>query len=145
MIGSELKTGVLRKYGRQFLIILLFEGLTSFMIVTLASGFIGTIILGDKVLAWSFAILLGAIASATAPAATTDVIWEYKTRGPLTRTILGLVALDDALALLLFAFASSFAGRMLGQESGSAGWILVKPVLEIGSSLLLEGEGLVSF
>ncbi|PIR65292.1 MAG: hypothetical protein COU52_05035, partial [Candidatus Omnitrophica bacterium CG10_big_fil_rev_8_21_14_0_10_43_8] len=44
---------------------------------------------------WALGLLLGAIASATAPAATTDVLWEYKARGPLTTTVLGIVALDD--------------------------------------------------
>ena len=54
-------------------------------------------------------LLFGAIASATAPAATANVLWEYKTRGPLTAAVLAIVALDDALALLLYRGAATGA------------------------------------
>jgi NhaP-type Na+/H+ or K+/H+ antiporter len=59
-------------------------------------------------------LVLGAIASATAPAATVNVLWEYKTRGPLTAAILAIVALDDALALLLYRGASTGAKVLVG-------------------------------
>lgn len=62
-------------------------------------------------------LVLGAICSATAPAATTDVLKEYRTRGPLTTTVLGIVAMDDAVALILYAIASTIAAPLLGGQS----------------------------
>ncbi|MCA9400592.1 MAG: cation:proton antiporter [Candidatus Omnitrophica bacterium] len=141
MIGGELKQSVLKKYGRQFITILLFEGLVSFICVTLIIGFIGSIILKDPSLAWGLALLLGAISSATAPAATTDVLWEAKAKGPLTTTVFGIVALDDALALTLFAAASTFATRLLGISHESLLVSLLHPVYEIGGAVLI---GLIS-
>lgn len=136
MIGGELKLDVLAKYGRQFIIILLAEGMAAFIIVTLLVGFIGMIFIHDPKIVWSLAILLGAISSATAPAATTDVLWEYKTKGPLTRTVLGIVALDDGLALLLFAIASSVATSLMGKSMNLLESIFV-PLYEVAGSLML--------
>ncbi|MBZ0165645.1 MAG: cation:proton antiporter, partial [Candidatus Omnitrophica bacterium] len=99
MIGGEIKRSVLMKYGRKFLIILLYEGLSAFLLVFLAIGILGSLIFGRPEVIWPLALLLGAIASATAPAATTDVLWELRSRGPLTAIILGIVAMDDALSL----------------------------------------------
>jgi Kef-type K+ transport system membrane component KefB len=64
-------------------------------------------------------LLLGAIASATAPAATANVLWEYKTRGPLTAAVLAIVALDDALALLLYRGAATGAKALMGTGQSS--------------------------
>jgi CBS domain-containing protein len=64
-------------------------------------------------------LVLGAIASATAPASTVNVLWEYKTRGPLTAAVLAIVALDDALALLLYRGAATGAKALLGTVDGS--------------------------
>jgi len=94
------------------------------------------IFISDARIAWSLAILLGAISSATAPAATTDVLWEYKTKGPLTRTVLGIVALDDGLALFLFAIASSVATSLMGSTLNLVESILV-PLYEVAGSLML--------
>jgi Kef-type K+ transport system membrane component KefB/predicted transcriptional regulator len=136
MIGGELKMDVLSKFGKQFLIILFAEGLAAFVVVTLLIGFIGMIFIHDAKLVWSLAILLGAISSATAPAATTDVLWEYKAKGPLTRTVLGIVALDDGLALLLFAIASSVAASLMGDSLNILESIFT-PIYEIVGSLML--------
>ncbi|UCC96178.1 MAG: cation:proton antiporter, partial [Candidatus Omnitrophota bacterium] len=78
---------------KQFINILLSEGLVAFLAVSFFVGIAGTFLFGDWRLSWALGLLLGAIASATAPAATTQVLREYKTRGPLTRTVLGIVAL----------------------------------------------------
>jgi len=64
-------------------------------------------------------LILGAVASATAPASTVNVLWEYKTRGPLTAAVLAIVALDDALALLLYRGAATGAKALLGTADGS--------------------------
>jgi Kef-type K+ transport system membrane component KefB/predicted transcriptional regulator len=137
MIGGELKKDVLAKYGKQFIYILLFEGIAAFVAVSLLVGFIGTLLFKDWRVAWSLGLLLGAIASATAPAATTEVLREYKTRGPLTRTVLGIVAMDDGLALLLFAIAFSIAGSLSGNSHANALRTFINPLYEIGLSIII--------
>lgn len=141
MIGGELKKEVLLRYGRQFINILLFEGIAAFLAVSLFVGILGTVLFGDWKFAWSLGLLLGAISSATAPAATTEVIREFKTKGPLTRIVLGIVAMDDALALFLFAIASSIAGSLSGNAQEGALRIFVNPLYEIGTSIII---GIVS-
>ena len=137
MIGGELKREVLLKYGKQFINILLFEGITAFVVVAVSVGIVGGLLFGDWKLSWALGLLLGAIASATAPAATTEVLREYKTRGPLTRTVLGIVALDDGLALLLFAIAVSIAGSLIGNIHESVLRTFIHPLYEIGGSIAI--------
>ncbi|MBU2541643.1 MAG: cation:proton antiporter [Candidatus Omnitrophica bacterium] len=139
MIGGELKREVLTKYGKQLINILLFEGIAAFLAVSILVGVIGTLLFGDWRFAWALGLLLGSIASATAPAATTEVLREYKTRGPLTRTVLGIVALDDGLALLLFAIASSVAGSLIGNVHSGFSRIFINPLYEIGMSITIGG------
>ena len=136
-IGGELKLPELRRRGRQFLSILFSEGIGAFIMVGGATGILIWLITGDTKIAIAQGLLLGAISTATAPAATVSVIWEYKTRGPLTNTLLAIVALDDGLGLLLFGFASSMAGVLLSGGSLTIGAILGTPVYEIIASILL--------
>lgn len=83
---------------------------------------------------------MGAISSATAPAGTTDVLWEYRTKGPVTQTLLAIVALDDSLSLLLFAFAASVANVLLGLEGAQSFLALLeRPVYEIAGSIVVGG------
>ncbi|MFQ6034790.1 MAG: cation:proton antiporter [Sedimentisphaerales bacterium] len=125
MIGAELQADVFRKYGKQFFIILFSEGIGAFMLVAIGASIVAWFLLSSmhpdgieptNILYISIAmgLVLGAIASATAPAATVNVLWEYKTRGPLTATVLAIVALDDALALLLYRGAATAAKALLG-------------------------------
>jgi len=139
MIGGELKHNVLRIYGKQFISILLFEGLCAFAFVTITIGLIGTYFFNNAHLGWAIGLLFGSIASATAPAATTDVLWEYRTRGPLTTTVFGIVALDDALSILLFSISASFATKILGTSSESIWVALLHPLYEIGGAIILGG------
>ncbi len=118
IIGGELKKEVFLKYGKRFMCILLCEGITPFLLVTLFIGIVGSFLFGAGPFPWALGLLLGAIASATDPATTSSVLREYKTRGPLTSTILGIVVLDDALALLLFAMACSIVEILLGSSVG---------------------------
>lgn len=136
MIGGELKGDVFRRYGKQFIAILMAEGLAAFFSVCILVGTLGSLIFGNSAYYWALGFLLGAIASATAPAATTDVLWEYKTRGPLTTTVLGIVALDDGLALMLFALASSFAPVLLGAHASFFSAI-TRPIYEIGMGIII--------
>ncbi len=142
MIGGELKVSTLKKYGRQFLYILFFESLGAFFLVGLLVFVVAFIILQNIVLALVIALLLGSISAATAPASTTDVLWEYKTKGPLTSTVLGIVALDDILALLLFAVCSSVSTIFLGKQDGNILSELLNLGYEVGAAVLVgAGSG----
>lgn len=129
MVGGELKHSVFKRYGRQFFIILISEGLTAMLLVSLFTTlYTGNLALG---------ILLGALASATAPAATVDVLWEYHARGPLTATILAIVALDDGLSLILYGFALAFADLIVMGSSLNWKVMLFKPLMEILFSVII--------
>ena len=137
MIGGELRFDVFRRHGKQLMIILLSEGVTAFLVVSLAV----------TLLAWPFmgmlpsialGLVLGAIASATAPAATVDVLWEYKTRGPLTTTVFAIVALDDGLALMLYGVASSIAKTLIGHgREGGLSASLLHTAYELFGAVIL--------
>ncbi len=135
MIGGELKREVFARYGRQFIYILFSEGLTAFIFVSIFVFIVAQFFIKELSLVLALSLLLGAIASATAPAATTDVLWEYRSRGPLTTTVLGIVALDDGLSLFLFAIVSSIALGITGRGgSGLLGSIFL-PMYQIFGSL----------
>ncbi|MHC4747248.1 MAG: cation:proton antiporter domain-containing protein [Planctomycetota bacterium] len=119
MIGGELRGDVFKKYGKQFFVILFSQGFGAFLLVSAGSSLVSWFITGNLRLSVAIGLVLGAIASATAPAATVNVLWEYKTRGPLTAAILAIVALDDALALLLYRGASMGAEVLVGTGHGS--------------------------
>ena len=119
LIGSELKISVLKKYGKQFVGILLFEAIVPFFVVSILVTFISYAFTKNLAISISLGLILGSISSATAPAATTDVLRENRTRGPLTTTVLGIVAMDDAVALILYAIASSIASSLLGATGGT--------------------------
>jgi len=143
-IGGELKLDIFKQYGKQFIIILVSEGVFAFMVVGVLTGLGTYYFTRDPNQSIALGVLLGAISSATAPAATVDVLWEYKTRGILTKTILAIVALDDGLALLLYGFAGSLAAVFVGSASNN--WIinLLTPFWEIFGAIALGiGIGLV--
>ena len=134
-IGSEFRVSALRKTGRQATVIAIFQALTATALVD--GALIGLhFALGDEVLPISTCLILGAIATATAPAATLMVINQYKARGPLTDILLPIVALDDAVGLIVFAVSKGIAKALI---SGSVSIVsmLVNPTIEIVASLLL--------
>ena len=131
MIGGELHRNVFKKYGRQFMVILLAEGIGAFVAVALGVGTIAFFLTGNASSSVALGLVLGAIASATAPAATVDVLWEYKTRGILTTTVLAIVALDDGLGLILYSLASSVALQLTGLDTSSGITSLLHAVYEI--------------
>jgi Kef-type K+ transport system membrane component KefB/predicted transcriptional regulator len=143
-IGQELKLDIFRRYGKQFIVILVSEGVFAFLAVGLLTAVAAYFIGNDLHHSIAMGVVLGAISSATAPAATVDVLWEYKTRGILTRTILAIVALDDGLSLLLYGFAASLAAVLLGGGYGSWATNLLMPFWEIlGAVALGLGIGLI--
>jgi len=130
MIGGQLRAEVFRKYGKQFFIILFSQGIGAFLLVTVGSSAVAWFVTRDLFSSIAVGLVLGAIASATAPAATVNVLWEYKTRGPLTAAILAIVALDDALALLLYRGAATGARALMGTGQDSV----------LSATLILLGE-----
>ena len=133
-IGNEFRLSQLKETGRQAAVIGVLQALVAMVLVDAA--LLGLHLLMPDVLSAPAAITLGAIATATAPAATLMVVRQYKARGKLTDLLLPIVALDDAVGLV--AFAVSF-GVATALHSGSVNLlsILVEPLLEIVGSLLL--------
>ena len=135
LIGGELKRDVFVKFGKQVFAILIFEGLTAFFLVGLLS--FGLMLCFYE---WQTALavgsVLGAICAATDPASTVNVLWEYRTRGPLTTMLTAIVALDDALALVLYITSVSLAGVLMGQQhDGGILTIIFHALYEIIGSL----------
>ena len=134
-IGSEFRVSALRKTGRQATVIAIIQALTATLFVDAA--LIGLhFLLGEEKLPISTCLILGAIATATAPAATLMVVNQYKARGPLTDMLLPVVALDDAVGLIVFAVSKGIAKAFVsGQISVIS--VLVNPAIEIIASLAL--------
>ena len=129
-MGSHLRFDQLRRLGRSITFILIFEAFGTFLLVTA-----GMYMLTDSLIT---ALIFGALASATAPAATVDVLAEYDAAGPLTTTMLAVVGLDDAVALLLYSGAAALAESMLvGSGMPALGSVVALPLVEIGGSLVL--------
>ena len=129
-MGSHLRFSEIRRLGVSILLILLFESIGTFLLVST----------GIYVITHSLhtALIFGALSSATAPAATVDVLAEYDAKGPLTTSLLAVVGLDDAISLILCSLASSLAfSSLTGSGMPSALQLLELPVFEIFGSLVL--------
>ena len=133
-IGNEFRLSQIKKIGRQATIVGIIQAVTATILVDVC--LIGMHFLMPDVLSLPAAITLGAIAAATAPAATLMVVRQYKAKGKLTDILLPVVALDDAVGLVLFSISFGAAKAM---QSGTADFtaILVEPLLEIALSLAL--------
>lgn len=133
-IGNEFRVEDLRKTGHQALIIGIFQALAATLVVDLA--LFGLHLAMPNVLSLPQVLTLGAIATATAPAATLMVVRQYKAHGPLTKLLLPIVALDDAVGLIVFAVSFGIAKTLVVGKVDLIS-ILVNPFIEIICSLLL--------
>ncbi len=133
-IGSEFRMEDLKKIGKQAFGIGIFQALVATLFVDIAL-YIVHLIIPDK-LTMPHVITLGAIATATAPAATLMVVRQYKAKGPLTKLLLPIVALDDAVGLIVFAVSFGIAKTLI---SGNIDFvsIFINPLVEIAASLTL--------
>ncbi|MDD5697651.1 MAG: cation:proton antiporter [Victivallaceae bacterium] len=131
LVGGELKIDTFRKYARQFTAILFGEGLAAFLLVGLAAFLLIRMETHSITAGLAGAVVLGAIASATDPASTIDVLWEYRSKGVMTTAIIAIVALDDALAMTLYGLGSSTA-KLVTSHSGS----LLLSLGHIGNELI---------
>lgn len=133
-IGNEFRLEDLKKTGHQATTIGILQALAATLMVD-ACLFLVHLIIPDK-FTLPQVITLGAIATATAPAATLMVVRQYKAKGPLTKLLLPIVALDDAVGLVVFAVSFGIA-RTLQSGAVDLVSILANPLVEIACSLLL--------
>jgi len=133
-IGSEFRLDDLKKTGKQAFVIGIFQALVATLVVDLALLAVH-FIMPDK-LSVPQLLVLGSIATATAPAATLMVVRQYKAKGPLTKLLLPIVALDDAVGLIIFAVSFGIAKTILSGNIDLIS-ILVNPIVEITCSLIL--------
>ena len=133
-IGNEFRLSDLKKIGKQAFVIGIFQALVATLFVDLA--LLAVHLMMPEKLTLAQTLTLGAIATATAPAATLMVVRQYKAKGPLTSLLLPIVALDDAVGLVAFAVSFGIAKTLV---SGTVDLIsiLVNPLVEIVCSLLL--------
>lgn len=133
-IGNEFRLSQLKKTGKQATVIGIVQAVFTTLLVDVA--LIGLHFLIPDKLPLPSAIILGAVASATAPAATLMVVRQYKAKGPLTDILLPIVALDDAVGLILFAASFGVAKSLLSGHVDIIS-IILEPLLEIILSLVL--------
>ena len=132
-IGNEFRLSQLKLMGKKAVIVGIFEATTATVVVDIALITLHFIYPG--IISLSSAITLGAIAAATAPAATLMVVKQYKADGPLTKLLLMVVAIDDAVGLVLFAVSYGVANAF-EQGSLSVFNVLIDPLIEIILSLI---------
>ena len=133
-IGNEFRLSQLKHIGKQAVVIGIFQAVTATVLVDAA--LIGIHFIIPEKFPLPAAIVLGAVASATAPAATLMVVRQYKAKGPVTNILLPIVALDDAVGLVLFAVSFGIA-KALHLGNADIVSIIVEPILEVILSLLL--------
>ena len=143
-IGGTLDLEHMRRLGRSIVVITAFQATAAFLVTALGVSLVFPLIaasLGQTELfvgmILPLAILLGAISTATAPAATLAVVHEANARGPFTTVLLGVVALDDGLCIVFYALAAGVAGALLGGREVSVLSSLGQPALHIGLSVVI--------
>ena len=134
-IGNEFRLAHLKETGKTATVIGVIQALMATLLVDIALIALH-FILGPDVLPLPVAVTLGAIASATAPAATLMVVRQYKAKGPVTDLLLPIVALDDAVGLVVFSVSFGIAQAMVGGRLDAVS-VIVNPLLEIVFSLIL--------
>ena len=127
LLGGHLTRTTLRRRGRRVLVVSITVVLATAMIVSLSAWLAGASL--------ALAMILGAVATATDPAATEDVVQESRARGPFSDTLLGIVAIDDAWGVILFSLILAFASALNG--GGEPTQFLAHGLWEVGGALLL--------
>ncbi|NLB19707.1 MAG: cation:proton antiporter [Clostridium sp.] len=130
-IGAEFKLKYLKKVGKSPVVIAVLEALVAVILVDLA-----LLLTGHSL---EFSLLLGSIAAATAPAATLMVVRQYKAKGPLTDTLLPVVAIDDAVALMVFGISVAIVKTLGSTQDVSIIASMLAPLVEIVGALVVGG------
>jgi Kef-type K+ transport system membrane component KefB/predicted transcriptional regulator len=143
LVGAELKREIFIKFGKQVPTVLIFEGVTAFILVGVFT-FFAMWHFSDWQTALAVGVVFAAICSATDPASTIAVLWEYKARGPLTAMLTAIVTLDDALALVLYAISISVVGIITGHQEAGLLTTFASTIYEIFGALAIGvGAGIV--
>jgi len=145
LVGGGLYLKKLKKFGKNIATITPFEAIGAWVFVTISVLFLcpfiiktGVVNTGSFYSYLPMAIVLGAISCATAPAATLAVVREYKAIGPFTTTLLAIIVLDDAIAVIAYAVGSNIAGSLItGFQDISWYKMLAVPVIDILGSIIL--------
>ena len=132
-IGGEFKLSLLKKLGGKIVVITVVQAVMTVLLVLLA------LLLVPGEYRVPRALLLGAIAAATAPAATLLVVRQYKAKGPVTDTLLPVTAFDDAVGLMIFSLCFALAQAFASGDALTVQAIVLDPLREIGLSLLTGG------
>ncbi len=141
-IGEHIELKKLKNHTRSLLWIGIFETTGAFVAVS-AAIYCTIAVTGFQVDSWSLrdyialSLLLGAVGVATAPAATLLVVRELKAKGPLTSTLMAIVAIDDGLAIMIFGLAVTVTRQLIGQSDAPLLYSVMVGLMEIGGSLLL--------
>ncbi|MBP3877223.1 MAG: cation:proton antiporter [Lachnospiraceae bacterium] len=135
-IGHEFQLSAIKKTGKQAVVIGIIQACVATLFVDIA--LISLHFLMPDLLSLPVAITLGAIAAATAPAATLMVVRQYKAKGPVTDVLLPVVALDDAVGLVIFAVSFGVAQAIVNGETNIAA-LIMEPLMEVVLSLLFGG------
>ena len=117
-VGSQLQVDSLKRLGKAITVISICEASGAFILVLISSYFVLPYVMknGNQYQYISIALVLAAVASATAPAATLMVLNETRAKGDLTKTLIAVVAIDDAIALILYGFSSAMAKALLSMQ-----------------------------
>ncbi len=140
-IGGELKWSKIKKHEKEIVSITLLASIFPFILIVI--GFLTLWIVFPSLSSYNFpnilllALLLGSLASPTAPAATLAIIHQYKAKGKVTDTILGVVALDDALGILLFSIIISISSLITGTQTGFLGNVIFNSIYHILVAVVL--------
>ena len=127
-IGNEFKISYFKRVGSTPIVIACLESFFAVLVVVLALMATGH--------STTFSLVLGSIAAATAPAATIMVIKQYKAKGPVSETLLSVVAIDDATALVMYSLSIALASALAG-TAASAKELVLAPLIEIGGALVV--------
>ena len=142
-IGNEFRVEQLKQMGAKAIVIGILQAVITTVVVD--AGLLALHFIKPDLISAASAITLGAIASATAPAATLMVVRQYKADGPMTKLLLLVVAIDDAVGLVLFSVSFGIA-RVLESGQVSLITVILEPIIEVILSILLgSAVGLILF
>lgn len=140
LIGGSLRIESLRGLGKSITWVTILQSVGAWLVVTVVLAPLGFVLLPGEQLWQTYfpmALIIGAIASATAPAATMAVVHEYRAKGPLTTTLLALVALDDAIAVIAFSISMGVAVALVGGATDmSSQHVFVAPLWHLAESTM---------
>lgn len=128
-IGLELKASIFKGRIKKLMIIVILEATVAFWLVSILIFFITQQLY--------VALLLGAVASATAPAATADVVWDHKCAGPVSESVMFVLALDDVIAVILTNAAIAYALFVLAPVTSNILIVITTPLLTIVGSVII--------